>query len=401
MTPLDILLLLSALALLWVLLHPAIRRSRYWRATVTPLASIIGSGFLVVAPLLADIAGTAAVAAMGVVVVLAYVIGAAVRYNIAHAEPLLAGPAPPPFLLRAEHLGDLLLGLAYILSVAFYVRLLASFVLEPFALSHGTAAQVLTTAILAFIGLTGLLRGLHGLEFLEELAVSVKLSIIAALLLGLAQHDFAMPPFWPTPDGGYTTVERLQMLAGILLVVQGFETSRYLGEEYPQQLRIRSMRLAQLLSGAIYLAFIALVTPMLGYLPEGKVDETAIITITRHVALVLPVMLIVAAVMSQFSAAVADTLGSGGLLVERTGGWLSSRRAYGLITALSIALIWLANIFEIITYASQAFAAYYLVQSVTALWLARRRGERTRAAAFALLAALLLAITLFARPVAG
>jgi len=401
MTPLDLLLLLSALVLLGVLLHPAIRCSRYWRATVTPLASIIGSGFLVVAPLLADIAGTAAVGAMGLVVVLAYAIGAAVRYNIAHAEPLLAEPAPPPFLLRAEHLGDLLLGLAYILSVAFYVRLLASFVLEPFALSQGAAAQGLTTAILAFTGLTGLLRGLHGLEFLEELAVSVKLAIIATLLFGLAQHDFAMPPLWPVPDGGYTPVERLRMLAGILLVVQGFETSRYLGEEYPREMRIRSMRLAQLLSGAIYLVFIALVTPMLGYLPEGRVDETAIITITRHVAMVLPVMLIVAAVMSQFSAAVADTLGSGGLLAERTGGWLSSRRAYALITALSIALIWLANIFEIITYASQAFAAYYLVQSATALWLARRRGERARAAAFALLAVLLLTITLFARPVAG
>ncbi|RME32973.1 MAG: hypothetical protein D6786_09030 [Gammaproteobacteria bacterium] len=110
MTRLDLLLLSSALALLGVLLHPAVRRAHYWRATVTPLASIIGSGFLVVAPLLADIAGSRAVLAMGVVVVLAYAIGAAVRYNIAHAEPLLAESAPPAFLLRAEHLGDLLLG---------------------------------------------------------------------------------------------------------------------------------------------------------------------------------------------------------------------------------------------------------------------------------------------------
>ncbi|RME32974.1 MAG: hypothetical protein D6786_09035 [Gammaproteobacteria bacterium] len=283
--------------------------------------------------------------------------------------------------------------------MAFYLRLLAAFVLEPSGLSHGPAAQALTTAILAFIGLTGLVRGLHGLEFLEELAVSIKLSIIAALLIGLARHDLTMVPFYPIPDGGYSLTERLRMLAGILLVVQGFETSRYLGEEYPQQLRIRSMRLAQLLSGAIYLVFIALVTPLLGYLPEGKVDETAIITITSHVATVLPLMLIVAAVMSQFSAAVADTLGSGGLLAERTGGWLSSRRAYALVTALAIALIWLANIFEIITWASQAFAAYYLAQTVTAQWLARRRGEHGRAMAFALLAVLLLAITLFARPV--
>lgn len=40
----------SAAAL--VLFHPKVSGNANWRATVTPLASIIGSGFLVLAPLL-------------------------------------------------------------------------------------------------------------------------------------------------------------------------------------------------------------------------------------------------------------------------------------------------------------------------------------------------------------
>jgi hypothetical protein len=52
---------LSALVLLGVTFSKRILNSRRWRATVTPLASIIGSGFLVAGPILAH----AAVIALG------------------------------------------------------------------------------------------------------------------------------------------------------------------------------------------------------------------------------------------------------------------------------------------------------------------------------------------------
>jgi hypothetical protein len=53
-----------------------------WKATVTPLASIMGSGFLVSAPLLAGVVGNLAVVCMGVLLVLAYMVGGAIRFNI-------------------------------------------------------------------------------------------------------------------------------------------------------------------------------------------------------------------------------------------------------------------------------------------------------------------------------
>ena len=50
-------IVLSCSAVLVWLLSPHMRHSTTWRATATPLASIIGSGFLIVAPLLGATVG--------------------------------------------------------------------------------------------------------------------------------------------------------------------------------------------------------------------------------------------------------------------------------------------------------------------------------------------------------
>ena len=92
-------------------------------------------------------------------------------------------------------------------------------------------------------------------------------------------------------------------------------------------------------------------------------------------------MLVLAAIMSQFSAAVADTVGAGGLVQEETARRISDRRAYLLVSGLAIVLVWSANLFEIISLASRAFALYYLLQTLQALRLARRL-ETCRARVF-------------------
>lgn len=61
-------------------------KSHIWRATVTPLASIIGSGFLICGPLLAREFGSGAIAAMALLLLIAYAAGAVLRYNIVHVE---------------------------------------------------------------------------------------------------------------------------------------------------------------------------------------------------------------------------------------------------------------------------------------------------------------------------
>ncbi len=399
----DALLLAVAIAVVALLFQPRLRRSRDWRATVTPLASIIGSGFLVAAPLLAHAVNGWALLAMAGIVLVAYGIGGVVRYNIRYAEPVLESARRPRTLFVIERLSSLVLGLAYVISVAFYLRLLASFVLHAMAVESDTLANVITTGILLFIALMGLWRGLGGLEKLEETAVNIKLAIIAALLVGLAWFDLS----WlmqggsglhdqPVEDWPYA----LRLLAGILLIIQGFETSRYLGSEYDAETRIRTMRYAQILSGLIYLLFIGLSLPLLGDFHASR-DETAIIALSGMVATVLPAMLIVAAVMSQFSAAVADTAGSGGLLSELSRHRLTPGAGYLLVAVVAIVLVWSASVFEIITIASRAFALYYLLQCLVALIVSRGRGHPLQRAGITAIAVLLLLVVLFAIPDGG
>ncbi|QYZ64526.1 MAG: hypothetical protein OI74_15125 [Gammaproteobacteria bacterium (ex Lamellibrachia satsuma)] len=397
----SLLLPLIAGIVVVILLHPALQERCAWRAMVTPLASIIGSGFLIVAPLLGAIAGEYALWGMALVVLAAYGIGEVIRFNIRYAEPELAR-GERPLLLYTERAGNFALSVAYVISVTFYLRLMASFILDGIGMHDEFAAKILTTVVLLFIGLVGWRRGLRSLERLEQYSVSVKLAIIVALLLGLALYDaghaWQLDAIHAEP---VSNTERLRMLAGMLLVVQGFETSRYLGGEYGAALRVSSMRQAQWLSGLIYLVFVALFLPLLPGLGMQKPDETAIISLAGQAAWVLSPMLVVAAVMSQFSAAVADTVGAGGLIEEESRHRLSARGAYPLIVALAVALVWIADVFEIVTLASRAFAIYYFAQALVA-WQVIPNGCHWRGACqllFGVISLLLLAVVLFARPV--
>lgn len=188
----------------------------------------------------------------------------------------------------------------------------------------------------------------------------------------------------------------------MLLVVQGFETSRYLGQEHSADRRVRSMQFAQGLSAFIYIGFAFLILPLIHFLPSGRPDETAIIDLSRYVSVVLPLMLIGAATMSQFSAAVADTLGGGGLLAEETQARLSPRYGYLVISVFAIILVWSTSIFEIIAYASRAFAFYYFAQTVLAFQVVTTwpsdRGKWKHLLGFGVMACILAWVTLFAIP---
>ncbi len=396
----NALLLAISLAIIVLLFQAKVRHSRDWRATVTPLASIIGSGFLVSAPLLSHAVNGLAAWAMAGIVLIAYAIGEVIRYNIRYAEPCLnQTPASKP-LLFVERSSDLVLSIAYVISVAFYLRLLASFVLHALDIDSELLANALTTGVLISIAIIGLWRGLGGLESMEESAVNIKLAIIAALLIGLVLFDISWLSqadnqiiYHPVEDWTHS----LQLLAGILLIVQGFETSRYLGATYDAETRIRTMRYAQLLSAAIYMLFIFLSLPLLSEFHAER-DETAIISLSASVAVILPAMLIVAAVMSQFSAAVADTAGSGGLISEFSRRRLSPSVGYVLVILFATVIIWTASIFEIITIASQAFAGYYFLQCIVALLASRGRGHRIQQVGFSMMAVILLLVVLFAIP---
>ena len=160
-----------------------------YRAIATPLASIFGSGFLVIVPILAGAVGPYSIFAMGAVCLLAYAVGSVIRYNIAHAEPVLAGK-PSEFTLSFERASDLAIVVAYIVSVCLYIHILASFVLTGFGADTEFNKNLVTTAVIGAIVIIGVVKGLQMLENLELWALYITLGIIAALLVGLGRYDW-------------------------------------------------------------------------------------------------------------------------------------------------------------------------------------------------------------------
>lgn len=133
-----------------------------------------------------------------------------------------------------------------------------------------------------------------------------------------------------------------------------------------------------------------------------SVSETGIIDLSSQVAFTLPLLLVLGAAMSQFSAAVADTVGSGGLVEEVTGGRIHRRWTYAGAVGLALMLLWTVDIFSVISSASRAFALYYAIQcSMAALHaIGHDRGNRKpgQATWFALLASLMLVTAVFDIP---
>lgn len=368
---LSLLIVLTALAVAgYLAFSKRCRNSGDWNATVTPLASIMGSGFLVSLPLLAGSVGNFAVVFMAGLLVLAYGVGSAIRYNIRHFEPVENDKGA---IQEVAFVSRMVLAAAYFISVAYYLQLLAAFLLGTLGIQNPLLANWLTTGLLVAIGVVGIWKGLKTLESVERYAVALNLGVIAALLVSLAWHNAVLlaKGTWSLPEvtGGISTTD-LRVVLGLLIVVQGFETSRFLGSEHPAEQRIRTMRRAQWISSAIYLVFISLA--MVLYHEGFGADVTAIIEMTRPVAWVLPIMIAVAAIGSQFSAAVADTAGAGGLIQEISHRRVPLRLAYGLILLVTVALTWETDVNEIISYASRAFALFYFLQCAVAWMMASK-----------------------------
>lgn len=368
-----------------------------FEATSTPLASIFGSGFLVIVPILAGTLGRYSVIGMAAVCALAYAVGMVIRYNIRHAEPAIEGGTASRDVRAFDRVSDLAIVLAYVISVTLYLRILASFLLGGLHADTELNERIVTTAVIGFIMLVAVVKGLEALQKLEDWALWVTIAIIAALLVGFGIFDLralgGTGIQWP-PTPTKTAWEVLTILGGTLIVVQGFETPRFLSQEYDTETRVRSSRLSQIVATAVYLAFVALATPLMHFL-GSTVEDNGLIMLAGKVAAALATAVIGAAVLSQFSAAVADTMAAEGNLVESSRREITARAAYLLIGGGAIALTWSAETLTILALASRAFAFYYLLQCFVALGTSKSAVQRLGLVS---LAAVLAFITVFAVP---
>lgn len=362
---LNVAILASVVLAALTLLSPRLSKSRVWRATVTPLASIIGSGFLVLAPILVSAYGRNAPLVMAGLCLAAYLFGAAIRFNMFARN--VPDPVKDAAVDRLELAASWALVGAFIVSVAYYLNLFGAFAVSQTPYGGETGAKLVTTAIYVLILMVGWISGFKALEKLEYGGVTIKLAIIIGLLLGLTWYfyDKASTTGLYFHKGRLSGWPAVTLAFGLLITVQGFETSRYLGHDYAAETRIRSMKTAQLLSGAIYMIYICLFAYAFDR-SEFQLSETAIIDMMGLITPLLTVLLVLAALAAQFSAAIADTSGSGGLVEELTRGRMTARYGYALLVAIGLLLTWEADVFKIIAYASRAFAIYYTLQSAIA-----------------------------------
>jgi hypothetical protein len=393
----SLIVMLALLVAAAVLFHPRVSANASWRATVTPLASIIGSGFLVLAPLLVREFGTAAVWVMAALCALAYAVGAAIRWNI-----LALDGEHPDFgqaARRIEAAASWVLAFAYVISVCYYLNLFGAFAMSMTPFDGVDPGRWMTTAVLIFIAVLGWRGGLKSLEHAETISVGIKLAVIAGLLAGMGYYTHLLAAREQLQhNAGHFDWNSLRLAFGLIITVQGFETSRYLSEGHDAATRVRTMRYAQWLATVIYLIYIGLAG--LSFPPDSVgLRETAVIGMTRAISPLLPILLVIAALAAQFSAAVADTNGCGGLAQEMSHGRVPTRSAYLVLVALAVVLTWSANIYQIISYASRAFAGYYALQCALATLISYRGGTAWwRTLAFAALTLLLLAAGLLGLP---
>ena len=395
MTGINVVISAAMIVAVAALVSAAARRSTIWRAATTPLASIIGSGFLVLGPLLAYAYGAAAPLVMIALCAVAFAFGGAIRYQMAQSVNLK--DADLRYLSVLDTISSWALAFAYIVSIAYYVNLFGAFAASIVSSASNDHSEHIALTALGVILVIGLTRGFDGLELVEKLVVGLKLVIIAGLLAALALYfsEHAPQRHVVLESASVEGWEGVSLAFGLLVTVQGFETSRYLTTTYSVDVAAKSMRLAQIVASLIYIAYIALLTYSLE--PSERIlSETAIIDMMTVIAPILPGLLLVAALSAQLSAAIADMGGAGGLFSQISKGFLSTKAAYAVIAIVAVLVTLSSNVFEIIGYASRAFAAYYALQSAQSAIVAKHVGAPLRTiASFAGLSALAAAITIF------
>ncbi len=372
---------------------------RVLRALVTPLASILGSGLLIIVPVLERTLGPVSVLGAAGVCAVAWLVGTAIRHCVRAVEPLAAAGELDSLSRRIDRSADGVIVVAYVISVALYLRIMAQYVVAFATGGSGQLSErIIACAAVVLIVAIGVVRGFAGLDRLDRVSVVAVLALTTVLGVTLAvedgrallAHELRLPPVPVTDLGGV-----LLVLGGIVITVQGFETVRYLGDEFDAETRVWASRVAQLVAASIYFGFVAVATPLMG-LGTAAGSDTTLLDITARVAPWLALPLVLSAVLSQLSAAIADTAAAEGNL-RGLSGWMRGPRPYLVSGTAAIVLAATVPTYSIVAVASRAFAAYYALQAVLAL---RTSQGITRKVAYGTLAVLMAAITALAKPAA-
>ncbi|MDQ7045760.1 MAG: hypothetical protein Q9M32_07605 [Sulfurimonas sp.] len=224
--------------------------------------------------------------AMLLITFVAYNVGNIIRFNIKNLKPILQTTASKKTLIL-EKFSDIALLVAYVVSVSLYLHILSAFTLSSIGIDSDLNENILTTSIIVLITFIGMTSGLRPLEILEKYALFITLVVVFLLIIAFGIYDFKLytsgANFIMPEASKHSNFEIVAILAGMLIVVQGFETSRYLRNTYSAELRIKTSKYSQIISTIVYIIFIALAMPVT-HLLNGIYNENSLITLVGFVS---------------------------------------------------------------------------------------------------------------------
>jgi hypothetical protein len=390
---------LVMVAVAWVLYRPRLQQAPFYQALVVPLANIMDVGFLVLTPLIVLLVGFDSPIFMLLICLIAGAAGLAITYNIRHYEPLVG---TPDRINGLATVGQWALFGASIANIAYYTQLLATLVLWPIDLYSPGRVTLSSVLLLALLILVGYRYGLASLNHLGERTTAFNLAALAAIVTVFVAFNlnFMLRGEWGFGDyNPPNDPDRLRKLLGFFAMVQGFEASRYIGMRFSADLRVTTMRWAQLVSTTV---FVLLVTSVLFVFEESqpdRLDGTTIFVASKAVAPTVPFMILLAALGSQLSAIVNATSSRSDLLIEVTKGGLQRRYTFPVLLVPAITVILFTNVTAAVALASRVFAAYFLLQAGIAGTLAYRAQSWPWLAAFVAVGLMMATIMVFGLPV--
>jgi hypothetical protein len=325
--------------------------------------------------------------------------GFAIAYNIRHYEPI---ESTDDRVNVVGHAARWALTFASVINIAYYTLVLVTLALWPLDLYSERNLAIVGTILLGGLVVVGFAGGMDRLNDLANKTTAFNISAVVAIVVAFGVYNVQQVlgggELFPPVDTAID-VEALRQIIGLFAIVQGFEAARYIGGRFAGDMRVSTMRVAQVISSAVFVALLMFVL-ILFVQVETDFSGSSIFIVADQVGDTMPWLILAAALGSQTSAIIGATMSRSDMLVSHKVVQRDvSRRATFLILLIpAIAIFLLADVSMAVTLASRVFAAYFVLQAVIAWILARRNGNWAALAGFTGIGAVMATIAIFGLP---
>ena len=382
----------------WFLYRPKVQQSERYQALVVPIANIMDVGFLVLSPIIVVLVGYQAPLFMLGICLMAIATGFVISYNIRNHEPVVGTNDLTNTVAAWANWS--LFG-ASMVNIAYYAQLLMTLVLLPLQVYTDARVTITSAALLLAVILVGYRGHLPVLNRLGDRTTAFNLAALIAVLAAFAVYNVAgaidgswdLAPYDPAIGS-----DELRKLLGLFAMVQGFEASRYIGARFSGELRISTMRWAQVISTFVFVALIGLVLLTFSQFRPDP-DATAIFVVSEQVSPYLPWLILLAAIGSQLSAITNATASRSALLIEATRQSVPRKFTFPILLVPAIMIVVFTDVTAAVAIASRVFAVYFVLQSIIAVMLARRAKAWPALAGATIVGAMMAVIAVFGLPV--